>query len=66
VKSASKLPDEETRERARCALDGLPAHEQCIDLHIGNTEVRSRDPGHFALETQGAEIAHAITGFPAA
>jgi hypothetical protein len=39
VKSASKLPDEEIRERARSGLDGVSAHEQCIDLQRAEVPV---------------------------
>ena len=39
MKSASKLPDEEIRERARSGLNGLSAHEQRIDLHRAEVPV---------------------------
>lgn len=35
--SASKLPDENVRERTRSGLNDLSVHEQCIDFH--RTEV---------------------------
>jgi hypothetical protein len=39
VKLASKLPGEEIRERARSGLNGVSAHEQCIDFQRAEVPV---------------------------
>ena len=67
MRSASKLRDEEIRERARRGLDNLSAYEHCIDFHRAEIPVRQHPhelPGLVSLDAAIPSPAMALAVAP--